>query len=150
MTTIIKFQTSGEKRFPQNVVGESRYQDNLCSIVGHIPTHDYFKKEAYTALLFLEDKNPYDPGNAVKIEINKLLVGYLSSADAKKYRQALAKLNLLHSKYVGSCNAAIYGKRGKEDKEFLFGVWLDLKLDNIILDVTTTPKTGLWQRLSRK
>jgi len=151
MTTIIKFQSSGEKRFSQEVVGESQYQDNLRSITGRVSGQDYYKKQDFTAYLFLENQNQFDPDNAVKIKINKRTVGYLSRSDATKYRQALANMKLPAEDLIGFCGASIYGKKQKGEKDFIFGVWLDLNLDNPIYDVLGPAKRKFnWRHLSNK
>jgi hypothetical protein len=151
MTTTVKFHSTGEKRFPQEVVGESKYQDNLRSIIGRVSGQDYYKKQDFTAYLFLENQNQFDPGNAIRIEINKLTVGYLSRSDAQKYRQALADTKLSDKNLVGSCGASIYGKKEKGEKDFILGVWLDLNLDNLRYDLLNPAQRKFnWRHLSKK
>lgn len=108
--------------FSFEVVGEKSYQDNLKLICGR-PTYQGYNLEK-TALLILEDENPYDD-QAVRVSIDSLTVGYLSRGLAREYRQKLAETG--KPKILCSCPALIRGgwNRGKNDKG-PFGVLLDL------------------------
>ncbi len=119
-------------RYPLGVVGESFYQDNLSEIAQCSPRKDEFRQDKYSAHLILEDNNRHDPGNAVRVEINGLVVGYLSRTNAAKYRRAISTFNTPASEYI--CNAAISGKRDTDDDPMLFGVWLSINLNNLQID----------------
>lgn len=67
------------------IVGESHYQEALEEIVGG-RTDESADFEVDLSLV-PESDNEYDP-NAVGVEIDGELVGYLSRASAKKYRAA--------------------------------------------------------------
>lgn len=64
-----------------NIVGEGFYQQNLRKIAG--PKEEISKFHECTARITSEPTNKFDK-NAVKVEINGLLVGYLSRGDAQK------------------------------------------------------------------
>lgn len=76
-------------------------------------------------MLLLDDNNPHDR-NAVRVEINGLLVGHLSQEVAPIYRQQLKEKG--HPRAVAMCEARIAG--GTPNKP-AYGVWLDVpvKLD---------------------
>lgn len=63
-----------------DIVGEQSYQANLRKIAG--PKQERSKYVEVMARVVSEPFNAYDK-NAVKIEINGLIVGYLSRDDAK-------------------------------------------------------------------
>ena len=64
-----------------NIVGEQSYQNNLKKIAG--PKEEESKFFECYAKVSSEPLNQYDK-NAVKVEINGLLVGYLSGSEAAK------------------------------------------------------------------
>ena len=64
-----------------NIVGEQSYQNNLKKIAG--PKEEESKFFECYAKVSSEPLNQYDK-NAVKVEINGLLVGYLSRSEAAK------------------------------------------------------------------
>lgn len=64
-----------------DIVGEQSYQRNLKKIAG--PKQEESKFHECTAQVTSESSNPYDK-NAVKVEINGLLVGYLSKGNASQ------------------------------------------------------------------
>ena len=104
------------------VVGESHYQDALESICGE-RTEASAEKYCQAALI-LEDWNAQD-NRAVRVDIQRQTVGYLSRELARVYRRRLAEAG--HPDLVGICNAVIRGgwERGRGDRGH-FGVWLDL------------------------
>ena len=67
--------------YAYNIVGEQSYQNNLKKIAG--PKEEESKFFECQAKVSSDHFNQYDK-NAVKVEINGLLVGYLSSGDAAK------------------------------------------------------------------
>ena len=64
-----------------NIVGEQSYQNNLKKIAG--PKEEKSKFFECYAKVSSEPFNQYDK-NAVKVEINGLIVGYLSKSEAAK------------------------------------------------------------------
>lgn len=123
------FSPSNSKKlyFPLEVVGESNYQSNIEILVDNKLKENAlkFRDETMIASLILEDDNKYDPGNAVRVDIDGLCVGYLSKDDASNYREELARLKLDH--VIGMCNAAISMSRSKRTEEMRFGVWLTIE-----------------------
>ena len=112
----------GPGTYEFDIVGESKYQDELESICGG-RTED--SAEHYTeALLHLEDSNPHD-NLAVRVDIGGRTVGYLSRKDARSYRNQIKHLG--HERIVCKCNAVVVGgwRRSREDQGH-FGVKLDL------------------------
>lgn len=67
--------------YAYNIVGEQSYQNNLKKIAG--PKEEESKFFECYAKVSSEPFNQYDK-NAVKVEINGLLVGYLSKSEAAK------------------------------------------------------------------
>lgn len=84
-----------------DVVGESHYQDVLWLLVGDRSSSAV--RHAVYAVLVPESSNPHDP-NAVSVQINGQVVGYLSRQDAVSYRPGL--LALMQS---GNCYVALEG-----------------------------------------
>jgi hypothetical protein len=76
------------------------------------------------AVLILEDSNPHD-ANAVRIEIEGELIGYLSRDNARRYRADLAAAG--QPRATVRCKARIVGGFETESGERAhFGVRLDL------------------------
>lgn len=95
-----------------NIVGEASYQNNLKTIAG--PKQELSKSHQCTARVISESTNRFDK-NAVKVEINGLLVGYLPKGDA----QSLAGKNINKS-----IPAVIDGGWDDGDSEGQYGVKL--------------------------
>ena len=72
---------SNSVSYAYNIVGEQSYQNNLKKIAG--PKEEESKFFECYAKVSSEPFNQYDK-NAVKVEINGLLVGYLSRGEAAK------------------------------------------------------------------
>ncbi len=107
-----KLERQGE--FGQRVTGESYYQRELDRIAGGRTTdgHEFER----TAEIVLDDRNRHDR-NAVRIDIDKKTVGYLSRADARQYREWLR--NQKYPEHViMECTALITGgwDRGRNDR----------------------------------
>lgn len=66
--------------YTYEIVGEQSYQNNLHRIAGKKEEDSKFVEVMATAIS--EPSNPFDK-NAVKIEINGLLVGYINKNDAR-------------------------------------------------------------------
>jgi hypothetical protein len=100
------------------VVGESFYQPALIAITGR---SDWVEVQyPCMALLVLEPRNPHDP-NAVRVEIKRQLVGYLSRADAVSYGPNLRLL--ARNRRLPCCEALISG-RGPGSSTKNMGVFL--------------------------
>ena len=69
------------ENYPFEIVGEGSYQSNLKKIAG--PKEEQSKFYQCSAKVTSEPTNKFDK-NAIKVEINGLLVGYLSREDAQK------------------------------------------------------------------
>lgn len=113
---------AGPGTFAVEVVGVSRRQDALAAIMdqhgrsGRTVTLD--------ALLILENSNPHD-ANAVRVEIDNALIGYLSRENAARYRADLAAANTPDATI--QCKARIVGGfETSSGERASFGVRLDL------------------------
>jgi hypothetical protein len=81
------------------VVGESKYQDNLRALYKSLGGTEHDIKA--TATLVPEEGNQFDT-NAVKVEINRRTVGYLTKQMAIEYRAAVGTTS-------GQCGVKIVG-----------------------------------------
>jgi len=134
----VSLYSSAYGDYSLQVVGEESYQDEIKRVVAYDGDNKKnFREDGLTAELILDDKNPYDKGNAVRIEIDRQTVGYLSRSDARKYREGLSKQGLKN--VIGTCYAAIFGKYNDEKEGLLFGVYLDLDVDKLVIISATTP-----------
>jgi hypothetical protein len=95
----------GNRDFAVKVVGESFYNYNLRELCG--PAEDHMRQFAKTAILTLENDNPYDR-NAVRVDIDGLTVGHLSRSDATRFRAACAGQRTEHF----PCSALLISLRG--------------------------------------
>jgi len=113
---------TGRGRYELQVVGESHYQLSLETLCGG-RTYDGHNKPTLATLIH-EDTNPHD-GQAVRVEIDEITVGYLNRQEARSYRRALADAG--HAGRVATCAALIVGgwDRGDGDRGH-FGVRLDI------------------------
>lgn len=102
------------------VVGEASYQEALRRICGS----DRWEDVACDcqAVLVPEPTNEYDP-NAVAVQIEGQLVGYLSRGDARDYRPLVSRL--AGEGRVGVCSARIAG-RGPGSETSNLGVFLKM------------------------
>lgn len=100
-----------------NIVGEQSYQNNLKKIAG--PKEEESKFFECYAKVSSEPFNQYDK-NAVKVEINGLLVGYLSKSEAAK----------LSSKVVNKTVPAVIDG-GWKDEESTGSYGVKLAINNI-------------------
>lgn len=100
-----------------DVVGESFYQPNLEAICGGRKFDS--ARHQCRAYLIPEPDNPADP-NAIKIVINRLIVGHLARDHAIEYHQHIGAR-------ISTCEAKIVG--GWDDGETVghFGVKLKIK-----------------------
>ena len=103
--------------YAYNIVGEQSYQNNLKKIAG--PKEEESKFFECYAKVSSEPFNQYDK-NAVKVEINGLLVGYLSKSEAAK----------LSSKVVNKTVPAVIDG-GWKDEESTGSYGVKLAINNI-------------------
>jgi|CXWL01.1.fsa_nt_gi hypothetical protein len=121
----MEIELQGPGDFAVDVVGESRRQDALTAIVQH---HGRGGRSGRTlivdALLILDDENPHD-ANAVRVEIDGALVGYLNRENARRYRADLVAAGT--PSVTVRCRARIVGgfETSSGDRAS-FGVRLDL------------------------
>lgn len=90
------------------VVGEASYQDNLWRVVGGRSSPEDRVRVDVHAVLVAETNNPYD-ANAVSVWVMGLKVGYLSRADAQRYRPGLLALEERHGKPIALAGAIVGG-----------------------------------------
>jgi len=110
----------GPGTYSIEVVGESHYQEALENICDG-RTEDSAEKYCQAALV-LEDWNTHDD-KAVRVDIERQTVGYLTREVAREYRKRLREAG--HPDLVGVCGAVIRGgwDRGGEDRgHFGFGL----------------------------
>ena len=103
--------------YAYNIVGEQSYQNNLKKIAG--PKEEESKFFECYAKVSSEPFNQYDK-NAVKVEINGLLVGYLSRGEAAK----------LAGKVVNKTVAAVIDG-GWKDEESTGSYGVKLAINNV-------------------
>lgn len=108
---------SNSRNYAFNIVGEQAYQDNLQKIAGKKEEDSKFVE--VVAKVSSDPFNAYDK-NAVKVEINGLLVGFLSREDAKHLARKVINKNV---------PAVINGGWLDEDSEGSYGV--KLAINNI-------------------
>lgn len=82
----VTFTTHNSEDFRLDVVGESHYQANLWRLKGPGRKPKDGLSLFETAEIVPEDDNPYDE-NAVRVDIEEMVVGYLSRDHAKLYRE---------------------------------------------------------------
>lgn len=106
-----------------DIVGEASYQAALLKVAGG-RTPDGPRRPDHRALLVPEPSNRYDP-NAIRIEIDGLLVGYLSRTDAQSY-QPVVRAATQKAQHL-MADAVLTGgwDHGRRDQGFL-GVKLHL------------------------
>lgn len=129
MPIVVRFESSYIEPYPLQVQGESYYRKNLEDVSNYMGEAEGVNADDFIAQLILDDANEFDPGNAVRIEIDGKIVGHLTTPAAKKYRKRLAELGL--SDMIGECYASIKGgfiKRSTGEQAD-FGVRLDLDIE---------------------
>ncbi|GAA1594465.1 hypothetical protein GCM10009742_46440 [Kribbella karoonensis] len=103
------------------VVGESRYQENLWAISGGQVGQSV--RCAVTAVLTPEPQNVYDP-NAIAVLVEGRRVGYLDRQTASAYLPGLNELMTTHNAYIG-LSGVILGGGYYENGPGQLGVWLE-------------------------
>jgi hypothetical protein len=103
------------------VVGELAHQDALwelsCGTVGQRV------RRGVVAVLVPEPENPYDP-NAIAVQIDGRIIGYLPRAIAKEYLPGLKRLMKAHRGRIG-LRGVIVGGGYYDDGPGRLGVWLE-------------------------
>jgi hypothetical protein len=114
----------GIGNFELRIIGDAHYQSALEVLCGPRVPRGVNRFE--TAWLLLEDKNPHDK-NAVRVEIRRKPVGYLSRQAAIRYREQLKAQGV--PKANGQCQAVIRGGWVSSDgRKGAYLVWLDLPI----------------------
>lgn len=120
-------------QYSTEIVGEQSYQKAIREVAMYKELVDKDDMEdkmpGLEAALILENENKYDPGNAVRVEIEGKTVGYLAKEDAQKYRQALARLGVPNE--IGTCKATAFGKRESLGKVMNYGIWLSIDINDL-------------------
>lgn len=104
------------------VVGESNYQEDLWRAVGRRGEPQDRVRVDVIAVLVAETNNPYD-SNAVSVWVDGLKVGYLSRANAERYRSGLIALESRHGKPIALAGV-VAGGGMREDGPGRLGVFL--------------------------
>ena len=113
---------AGPGTFAVEVVGVSRRQETLAAIVDEHGRSG--RTVTLAAQLVLENSNPHD-ANAVRVEIDNALIGYLSRENAARYRADLTAANTPDATI--ECKARIVGGfETSSGERASFGVRLDL------------------------
>lgn len=110
------FTIEGNGEFDAEVVGESHYQNALRKCVSGTG----YVREEFSARVICENGNAHD-ANAIRIEIQGSVVGYLPRESAAAYRRILASNRMGDA--TGIARALIVG--GGKDRPS-YGVWLDM------------------------
>lgn len=105
-----------DNSYPYEIVGEHAYQANLLRIVG--AKNAISKEVEISAKIISEPTNSFDK-NAIKVEINGLVVGYIPKKDAAKISKKKGSINV----YLP---AVIVGGWKDSESEGEFGVRLAL------------------------
>lgn len=117
--TAMKWQLHGGYE-DLEIVGEAKYQDELWSLCGG--TLGERIRHDVTAVLVPEPENPYDP-NAISVQINGQIVGYLPRQIAAAYETGLRQL-MSRSGYHVALRGVIVGGGQRLDGPGRLGVWL--------------------------
>ncbi|MDX6286041.1 MAG: hypothetical protein QOG53_1526 [Frankiales bacterium] len=119
-TTVAAFRHGGDEDL--EIVGEAHYQGALWAICGGVKGGDRIRC-AIVAVLVPEPDNPYDP-NAIAVQINGNLVGYLARDVAAKYLPGLHAAMGRCGGYV-ALDGVIVGGGLYDDGPGRLGVWLE-------------------------
>lgn len=131
---MVGLSSTYQEPYPVEVVGESSYRNNIEKICGYFDEEEGYNDDSHVAVLYLEDDNPHDPNNAVRVAIDNLTVGYLPKAAASAYRKRLVALGAPIDA-IGVCAGSIRGGYLKKDGEAAdFGVRLDFDLKEFTLE----------------
>lgn len=126
---IVRFSSSYIEPYPLHVVGESHYRENLEKVSNYLGEAEGINVDDFIARLYFEDESSHNSRTAVRVEIDGLTIGHLSTLTASIYRFRLEQLGL--GRIVGECYASIRGGFARRDGEYTdFSVRLDLDLIN--------------------
>lgn len=132
-------------KFSMEIVGENSYQKAIKEIIMFKEIVDKddleYSDDTLIASLILEDDNKFDPGNAVRVDIEGKTVGYLVKHDAKKYRKTLSGLGITE---ICTCKATAFGKRDDVGKNMGFGIWLSIDLNHPLEIADKPPRKKLF------
>ena len=103
------------------VVGELAYQDALWRLSGGT-LGDRIRRQI-VAVLVPEPTNPYD-ANAIAVQIDGQVIGYLPRATAQEYLPGLQRLMSVRGGYV-ALRGVIVGGGYYDDGPGRLGVWLE-------------------------
>lgn len=116
----------GDGTFPIEVVGESHYRANLRKIAGSCEDDDV--EVVKTGYLVPEPRNTHD-ANAMRVDVDRLQVGYLTRPDAARLAPVLGKL-----KAVGvQVQVQITAFEGASN----YSVWVDGSIDEMLQQFST-------------
>lgn len=121
-----EYKLQGNKTFDLEVVGEAHYQNNFEAICG--PRTTGGENRLVEARLVLEPDNQFD-GNAVRVEVSGLHVGYLPRPEAKDYTTIIKGLNIPLNAII-LIDGNIRGGWKKQNGDLgHYGIWLDFPTD---------------------
>lgn len=120
------------------VVGEANYQTALWAICGG--AHGDRVRHRVVAVLVPEPENPYD-ANAISIQIDGHVVGYLARDVAMRYGPGLEVLMTRYGGYV-ALEGSIVGGGSYEDGPGRLGVWLEHDPKDFGLEATGSSRTA--------
>lgn len=115
-----KLEGSGD--FDFDIVGESKYQQNLLAIAGP-KTEDGCEIER-EATLHREPGNPHD-ANAIRVDIHGKTVGYIPRGDAAAIAPIMDKRGIA----IVRVDALVIGGWSRKGSEGSFGVKLDMPFE---------------------
>lgn len=123
----------GDGTYQIEVVGESHYWDNLVKIAGDCEDDDV--EVVKTAYLVPEPRNPNDP-NAVRVEIDRLTVGYLPRPVAAQVSPLLRARKLV----AIQAQARVSAFEGANN----YSVWIDGSIEEILSMFAAKPWWKFW------
>ena len=129
-------------QYTVEIVGEANCQKAIRKIVMYketVESHEMEDKMTnMLATLVLENDNKFDPGNAVRVDIEDQTVGYLAKEDARIYRENINKLGLTTE--TCTCYSSAYGKRDTPGKMMNYGIWLSIDINNLVVGIKPRKK----------
>lgn len=109
-----------EGSYPMEVVGESKFQENLISLCGGYSRDGYDAR--FEAVIEREPLNPHDE-HAVVVRIHEKVVGYLPRAQASRVSAQMDREGI----QAAACSAAVRGGwRTNQYDKGSFGVRLSI------------------------
>ena len=105
-----------------DIVGELHYQPAIKLLAG--ANDEHVRSKEYRAFLIPENDNPYDD-KAIRVDIEGMVVGYLSREDARNFRRRLGAKKLVNQ--ITACNAHVTGGRTRNGQKCVYGICLNIK-----------------------